>query len=56
MSDNVFSYMGAPLSRNPDDADVFIAGLHYDLALTGCSGTRSSPAAIRQISRNLRWE
>ena len=56
MHANVFSYMGAALSRNPDDADVFIVGLPYDLALTGRSGARSGPAAIRQISSNLRWE
>lgn len=31
---NVFSYMGAALSRNPDDADVFIVGLPYNPALT----------------------
>src|SRR5210317_1673567 len=53
---NTFSYMGCPLSRNPDDADVFIVGLPYDLATTGRAGTRSGPAAIRQASANLRWE
>ncbi len=53
---NIFGYMGAPLSRNLDDADVFIIGLPYDLAATGRAGTRSGPAAIRQASANLRWE
>ena len=53
---NLFGYMGASLSRNPDDADVFIIGLPYDLATTGRAGTRSGPAAIRQASSNLRWE
>jgi agmatinase len=56
MHANLFGYMGAALSRNPDDADVFIIGLPYDLATTGRAGTRSGPAAIRQASGNLRWE
>jgi len=53
---NLFGYMGASLSRNPDDAEVFIVGLPYDLAASGRAGTRSGPTAIRQASRNLRWE
>ena len=53
---NIFSYMGLPLSRNYDDADVFVIGIPYDLATTGRAGTRSGPAAIRQVSANLRWE
>ena len=53
---NLFSYMGTALSRNPDDADVFIVGLPYDLGTSGRAGTRSGPAAIRQISNHLRWE
>ena len=53
---NVFSYMGRPLTRNPDDADVFVVGLPYDLATTGRAGTRIGPTAIRQASANLRWE
>jgi len=56
MHANLFGYMGATLSRNPDDADVFIVGLPYDLATTGRAGTRSGPTAIRQASGNLRWE
>jgi len=56
MHANLFGYMGATLSRNPEDADVFIVGLPYDLATTGRAGTRSGPAAIRQASANLRWE
>ena len=56
MHANLFGYMGAELSRNPDDADVFIVGLPYDLATTGRAGTRSGPTAIRQASGNLRWE
>lgn len=53
---NIFGYMAVPLSRNLDDADVFIVGLPYDLALTGRSGARSGPSAIRQSSSFLRWE
>jgi len=56
MHSNLFGYMGASLSRKPEDADVFIIGLPYDLATTGRAGTRSGPAAIRQASGNLRWE
>ena len=53
---NIFSYMGLPLSRDHDDADVFVLGIPYDLATTGRAGTRSGPVAIRQASANLRWE
>lgn len=56
MHANLFGYMGAALSRDPDDADVFVVGLPYDLGTTGRAGTRSGPAAIRQASGNLRWE
>jgi len=53
---NMFGYMGAPLSRDLSDADVFVIGLPYDLATSGRSGTRGGPNAIRQASANLRWE
>jgi agmatinase len=53
---NVFTYLGVPFSQNPDDADVFVVGLPYDLGTTGRAGTRSGPAAIRQTSSFLRWE
>jgi agmatinase len=56
MNANVFTYMGMQLSRNPDDADVFVVGLPYDLGTTGRAGTRNGPTAIRQISSFLRWE
>ena len=56
MNANVFTYMGMKLSRNPDDADVFVIGLPYDLGTTGRAGTRNGPSAIRQISSFLRWE
>jgi agmatinase len=53
---NRFSYMGRPLSREPDDADVFVVGLPYDLGTSGRSGTRGGPGGIRSASANLRWE
>ena len=53
---NIYSYMGVPFSRNPDDADVFVIGLPYDLGTSGRSGTRAGPGGIRQASGNLRWE
>ena len=56
MHANLFGYMGARLSRNPDDADVFVVGLPYDLGTTGRAGTRSGPPAIRLACGNLRWE
>lgn len=53
---NRFSYMGRPLSRNLDDADVFVVGLPYDLGTSGRAGTRGGPGGIRSASANLRWE
>jgi len=53
---NVYSYMGRPLTRNPDDAEVFVIGLPYDLGTSGRSGTRMGPRGIRAASANLRWE
>ena len=53
---NIYSYMGRPLTRDPDEADVFVIGLPYDLGTSGRSGTRSGPRGIRAASSNLRWE
>jgi agmatinase len=53
---NIFGYMGATLSRCPDDGDVFVIGLPYDLATSGRAGTRGGPTGIRQASSQLRWE
>ena len=53
---NRFSFLGRPLSRNPDDADVFVVGLPYDLGTSGRAGTRGGPDGIRAASANLRWE
>jgi agmatinase len=53
---NVFSYMGLPLTRNIDKADVVIMGIPYDMGTTGRAGTRHGPQAMRIASANLRWE
>ena len=53
---NVFSYMGQNLSRDLNEADVFIVGIPYDMATTGRAGTRGGPMAIRQASAHIRWE
>lgn len=53
---NIYSYLGRPLTRNPDDADIFVIGLPYDLGTSGRSGTRGGPGGIRAASANLRWE
>ncbi len=53
---NVYAYLGLPLTREPDAADVFVVGLPYDLATSGRSGARAGPAAIRAASANLTWE
>jgi len=53
---NIYSYMGRPLTRDPDEADVFVIGLPYDLGASGRSGTRGGPGGIRKASANLRWE
>ena len=53
---NRFSFMGRPLSRNPEAADVFVVGLPYDLGTSGRAGTRGGPDGIRSASANLRWE
>jgi agmatinase len=53
---NVYSYLGRPLTRDPDAADVFVVGLPYDLGTSGRSGTREGPRGIRAASANLRWE
>ena len=56
INSNVFSYLGRPLTRDPDAADLFVVGLPYDLGTSGRSGTRGGPAGIRAASANLRWE
>ena len=53
---NVYSYMGLPLTRNIDSADVVVMGIPYDLGTTGRAGTRHGPQGVRLASGNLRWE
>jgi len=55
---NIFTFLGCPLSRDFDRADVdaVVMGVPFDLATTGRSGTRFGPTGIRQASAQLRWE
>lgn len=53
---NVYSYLGLPLSRDVDKADLVVLGIPYDLATTGRAGTRHGPQGVRLASGNLRWE
>ena len=53
---NVQSYLGLPLSRDIDTADLVVLGIPYDLATTGRAGTRHGPQGVRLASGNLRWE
>ena len=53
---NVQSYLGLPLSRDMDTADLVVLGIPYDLATTGRAGTRHGPQGVRMASANLRWE
>lgn len=53
---NAFTYMGLTLSRDLNDADVFVLGIPYDLATTGRAGARGGPMAVRQASAHIRWE
>ncbi len=55
---DVFSYLGLPLTRDFDSADVdaVVMGIPYDLGTSGRAGARDGPAAIRRASANLRWE
>ena len=53
---NTFSFLGLPISRDIDTADLVVMGIPYDLATTGRAGTRHGPQAVRRASANLRWE
>ena len=56
MFSNVHSYMGVPMSRDVENADLVVMGIPYDLGTTGRAGTRHGPQAVRLASSNLRWE
>jgi len=53
---NVHSYLGLPLSRDIESADVVVMGIPYDMGTTGRAGTRHGPQGVRLASANLRWE
>ncbi|MGX2953406.1 agmatinase [Shewanella sp. JL219SE-S6] len=55
---NAFGYLRQPLNFKPleSDADVVVIGLPFDMAVTGRSGGRMGPGAIRNASTNLAWE
>ncbi|MCF1430829.1 MAG: agmatinase [Shewanella sp.] len=55
---NAFGYLRQPLDFKPveSDADVVVLGLPFDMAVSGRSGGRMGPGAIRNISTNLVWE
>ncbi|MAJ87745.1 MAG: agmatinase [Cellvibrionales bacterium TMED148] len=56
MFSNVHSFMGVPVSRDVENADLIVVGIPYDLGTTGRAGTRHGPQAVRLASANLRWE
>ena len=53
---NVHSFMGVPLTRKLNQADLAVLGVPYDLGTTGRAGSRHGPLAVRNASANLRWE
>lgn len=56
MFSNAFGYLGLPLSRDIENADLIVLGVPYDMGTTGRAGTRHGPQGIRLASANLRWE
>jgi len=53
---NNFGFLGKPLSRDLECADVVVFGIPFDLATTGRGGSRHGPEAVRTASSMLRWE
>ncbi|MCZ4282789.1 agmatinase [Kiloniella laminariae] len=49
------SFMRRKYTRDLTEADVAISGIPYDCAVTGRSGTRLGPQAVRRASSNLSW-
>ena len=49
------SFMRRPYSKDMDGAEVVVAGVPYDLAVTNRPGTRFGPRAIRQASSQIAW-
>ena len=55
--ENIFTYMGRPLSRElGDNVDAVVMGVPYDLGTSARAGARYGPRGIRQASAQLRWE
>lgn len=55
---NNFGFLRLPLQFMPydSDADWVITGIPYDIAVSGRSGARFGPEAVRRASVNLAWE
>lgn len=55
---NNFGFLRLPLNFMPyeSQADWVITGVPYDMAVSGRSGARFGPEAIRRASVNLAWE
>ncbi len=55
---NAFGFLRLPLNFEPyqSDAQAVITGVPFDLAVSGRSGTRYGPEAMRRISMQLAWE
>lgn len=55
---NNFGFLRLPLNFMPYEshADWVITGVPYDMAVSGRSGARFGPEAIRRASVNLAWE
>lgn len=55
---NNFGFLRLPVNFTPEtsDADWVITGVPFDSAVSGRSGTRFGPEAIRRASVNLAWE
>ncbi|MGO1117933.1 agmatinase [Rhodovibrionaceae bacterium A322] len=52
----VLSYLRRKYSKDLTGAEVAIAGIPYDLAVTNRPGTRFGPRGIRAASANMAWE
>lgn len=49
------SFMRRRYTKDLSDADVAIMGVPFDLAVTGRSGTRLGPRAVRTASAHIAW-
>ena len=55
---NAFGFLRLPLDFTPyeGDAQAVITGVPFDMAVSGRSGTRYGPEAMRRMSMHLAWE